>query len=44
MVRIRKDTEHKDARHMRKRCATREKECWNRWERMQKPISQRACI
>jgi len=44
MVRIRKDTEHKDARHMRKRCTTREKECWNRWERMQKPISQRACI
>ena len=43
-MRLIKDTDKKDARCMRKRCATREKECWNGWERKQKPISQRACI
>ena len=29
MVKLKKDTEHKDARHMRKECRTGEKECGN---------------
>ena len=29
MVKLTKDTEHKDARHMRKECGTGEKECGN---------------
>ena len=42
MVKLKKDTEHKDARRMRKEWGTHEKGMRNGWERMREPMRQRA--
>ena len=40
MVKLTKDTEHKDARHMRKECRTGEKECGNLLDKERKKGSR----
>ena len=42
MVKLRKDTEHKDARRMRKEWGTGEEGMRNKGERMREPMRQRA--